>query len=330
MWDGTNRVNRRELLTAGLAAGAGALLLGTTTRIPTAAAADPTGEGSTGDGHGTDAEAAPTALPAAVAGARMLGIFGTAFYTMGYDTTHQASVLYVSGKGAAAGGDGLRLFARIPVEPGSRIVQLDYYGYRDTSGQQLWWLSRRDPTTFQVSDLTSDTVTGSGAISIARTVNELVLPGYDYSVGATSGLGATGEPFVRGAVIQYLPAAGDFFPIAPRRVYDSRVSGGAITGDEERTLTLAVELGTSDQVIPAAATAAAINLTLDQTSPVGWLSVRPAGTAWDGTSTINWSTSGTILANGTTSRLGGDREVTVRCRPGSSTHFLIDVLGYYL
>jgi hypothetical protein len=268
-------------------------------------------------------------MPAAVAGARMIGIYGTAFYTMGYGA-EAASVAYISGKGACATGDGQRLFARIPVAPGARIVRLDYYGFRDTDGGQMWWFSRRDPTTFQVSDLTTDAPWGTGPISANRTVNELVLPGYDYSVGAASGLGATGEPYVRGAVVQFLPPAGDFVPIAPKRVYDSRVSGGRITSDAERTISLATELGTGTVVTPPGATAAAINLTLDQTSSAGWLSVRPAGTAWDGTSTINWSTAGAILANGTTSRLGGDRQVTVRCCPGASTHFLVDVLGYYL
>jgi hypothetical protein len=260
----------------------------------------------------------------------MIGLFGTAFTTTGYAAADAASVAYLSGKGACATGDGSRLFARIPVAPGARIVRLDYYGFRDTNGQQLWWLTRRDPTTFTVTDLASDGPAGVGAFGATRSVSELVLPGYDYSVAATSNSGGTGEPYVRGAVVQYLPSAGDFVPIAPRRVYDSRVSGGRMTSDAERTLSLATELGTGTLVIPPGASAAAVNLTLDQTSAAGWLSVRPAGAAWDGTSTINWSIAGAILANGTTSKLGGDRQVTVRCCPGASTHFLVDVLGYYL
>lgn len=330
-------IRRRELLTSGLAVGAGALLLGGVVPARDAAAGravraagGATGTGSLGDGTEVTAAAVATAMPTPEVGARMIGIFGTAFYTMGYDPSDQASVIYTSGKGAHAGGDGTRLFARIPVDPGARLVRLDYFGFRDTSGQQMWWLSRRDPTQFAVVDVTSDTASGTGAIGATRTVNELVLPGYDYSVGCTSGLGATGEPYARGAVVQYLPAAGDFFPIAPKRVYDSRVHGGRISGGEERTISLALQLLTANLVLPLGATAVAVNLTVDQTEGAGWLSMRPAGTEWDGTSSINWAASGAILANGVTCRLGGNRDVTVRCGGGSSTDFIVDVVGYYL
>jgi hypothetical protein len=145
-------------------------------------------------------------------------------------------------------------------------------------------------------------------------------------------LSTSADPYVRGAVVQYLPPAGDFYPISPKRVYDSRLSGGRLYRAVERTLSVAVELGTANVVVPPGARAVAVNLTIDQTAGAGFLSIRPAGTAWDGTSSINWSGAGATIANGVSSPLGGDREVTVRCggTVDASTHFLIDVVGYYL
>jgi hypothetical protein len=323
-------MRRREVLAAGLAAGTGALLLGRPA-FPSAAAAAPSGEGSTGDGGRLAEAAEPTALPPAVLGARMIGLYGTAFYTVSYDPADTATVVYVSGKGASAGGSGERLFARIPVEPGARIVRVDYYGFRDTSGQQRWWLTQRDPTTFLVEDLFSDPVIGAGALTTGRTTSLLVLPGYDYSVTGSSGESGAAEPYVRGAVVQYLPAAGAFLPITPRRVYDSRVSGGRLTTGIERTISVARELSTLTVVVPAGAVAVAANVTVDQTVGWGWLSARPASSTWSGTSTLNWTATGTTIANGTTCSLGGDRQLTLLCGgAGASAHVIVDVVGYYL
>lgn len=331
----TRGVRRRDVLTGGLAAGAGALLMTAGTPVAAVAAATapapPTGGGSTGAGGSrpvpTDllGQALPTQLP----GSRMVGIWGLSFYTYGFNPTDQATVLYANAKGAHTSGQGVRLHAPIVVPAGARLVRLDYYGFRDANGSQLWWLTRRDPSTFGFTDLTMDSASGTGAITTARTVNELVLPGYEYAVAAETG---PGDPYVRGAVVQYLPPTGDFYPVAPKRVYDSRVSGGVLANGAERTISLATQLGTSTVVIPSGAKAAAINLTLDQTAGGGYLSVRPAGTVWDGTSSINWSSPNISLANGVTTLLGGDRQVTVRCGgiPGTATQFLVDVVGYYL
>lgn len=331
-------VRRRELLTGGLAAGAGALLLGGTTGVSAVAAGRPSRDGPMGDGGAAPSRPLsedpsglmlPQAIPAQIAGAQMMGIYGTSFSTFGYNPTDQASVLYVGGKGAHVSGAGARLHAWIPLRPGSRIVRLDYFGFRDADGTQTWWLMLFDPSTFAVSALTADVASGIGAIGATRVLDELVLPGYEYAVMANS---TSGDPYVRGAIVQFTPPAGDFYPISPKRVYDSRLSGGRLNNALERTLSVAIELGTANVVVPSGARAVAVNLTIDQTAGAGYLSIRPAATAWDGTSSINWSGAGATIANGASSLVGGDRQVTVRCggTVDASTHFLIDVVGYYL
>jgi hypothetical protein len=81
-------------------------------------------------------------------------------------------------------------------------------------------------------------------------------------------------------------------------------------------------------VVPPTATAASITLTVTETENVGgFLSVRPAGTGWAGTSSINWFGAGQNIATTVLTALGGDRQVIVR--GFNATHFLIDVTGYF-
>jgi len=264
----------------------------------------------------------PTSLP----GARMVSLYGTSFHTFGYNTTDNADVLYVGAKGAHVSGAGARLHATIPALPGSRIVQVDYFGFRDTQGTQSWWLMRFDPTSFAVSAVDTHTLTGTGPLTGSREVCGLVLPGYEYAVMAQS---SSGDPYVRGAVVQYLPPAGRFFALTPMRVYDSSISGGRIAAGQERVVSVRQVLGSGKIAVPAGARAVALKLTITRTAGKGWLSVRPAATRWNGTSSIKWPGAGVTLSTCTISGVGGDRELAVRCGGTGSTHFAIDVIGYY-
>jgi hypothetical protein len=266
-------------------------------------------------------------IPALLPGARMVGLYGTSFHTFGYNPTDNAIVLYVAGKGAHVSGAGARLHATIPAPPGSLIVQADYFGFRDTEGNQEWWLMRFDPMSFGPASFSSDTLTGTGPLIGSRAVSELVLPGYEYAVMAQS---SSGDPYVRGAVVQYLPPAGDFFAVTPMRVYDSRISGGRIAAGQERVVSVKRALESGKIAVPAGARAVALNLTIIKTVGKGWLSVRPAGTGWSGTPTIKWSRTPVNLSKCTISGVSSDRELAVRCGGTGSTHFAIDVVGYYL
>ena len=123
-------------------------------------------------------------------------------------------------------------------------------------------------------------------------------------------------------------AAGAFHAISPLRVYDSRSADGPIADGVDRTVSVATAT-TGGPAVPAGATAVAITLTVTNTQGAGgFLAVRPAGTGYAGTSSINWFGPGQNLAATVISQLGGDRQLTVRggFQPAD---FLIDVTGYY-
>jgi hypothetical protein len=139
--------------------------------------------------------------------------------------------------------------------------------------------------------------------------------------------------FRRGAA-----SATSFFPLNPGRVYDSRwpVFGNAkillgqnrVVSVKDRRRILpddgAVDLA---DFVPVGARAIAYNLTVTDTTGGGYLSVTPGDAATFSASTINWAGSGQSLANGTVGTLDAAR--TIKVFAGGTTHFLIDIVGYY-
>lgn len=140
-----------------------------------------------------------------------------------------------------------------------------------------------------------------------------------------------------GYVAPAVPPA--FFPIAPKRVYDSRFVAplGPLASATNRVILVANGYATDSatldlpNVVPAGATAIAYNVTIANTIGAGYLSVNPGDATVLGGSSINWFTSGLSLANGLVVKLDANRQIKVFCGPGGgSADFIIDVLGYYL
>jgi hypothetical protein len=132
--------------------------------------------------------------------------------------------------------------------------------------------------------------------------------------------------------------AGQFHAIDPSRVYDSRVpqpSPGALASGTSRTITVRNSRTTdagaivNPDLVPAGATAISFNLTIADTVGSGYLAVNAGGDNSIRASSINWSTSGQVLANGLVVKLDASRQITVVCGGGGSTNFVVDVLGYY-
>lgn len=134
------------------------------------------------------------------------------------------------------------------------------------------------------------------------------------------------------------PQPTSFFPLTPGRVYDSRwaVFGSAkILAGENRQISIkdrrriSPDDGAVDLVdfVPAGAKAIAYNLTATDTVGVGFLAATPGDATTFATSAINWASAGLSIANG--SVVSVDAARTIKVFAGGSTHFIIDVVGYY-
>jgi hypothetical protein len=135
-------------------------------------------------------------------------------------------------------------------------------------------------------------------------------------------------------------SAGAFVPIVPVRVYDSRWVGvpglvtGIITPGTVRTIPVAngrSSTGTVTQpnAVPAGASAVTMNITVDNTVERGNIAIVPGGVLTSATSSINWSSTGMVVANGITVRLNAtDRTVNALGR-SNNANLIVDVTGYY-
>jgi hypothetical protein len=154
--------------------------------------------------------------------------------------------------------------------------------------------------------------------------------------------GVASLTFCNGIRVRYTPPVSGFVPITPARVYDSRLNmapdaNGAIATGSNRTVSVAdardVTTGAiTGALVPATAKALAYTLTVAGTVASGFLAVNPGGVTTVSASTINWSAAGSAFANTGVVRIDSSRTVTVVAGgpATSSTHFIIDVVGYYL
>ncbi|MEO6124702.1 MAG: hypothetical protein ABIR32_13440 [Ilumatobacteraceae bacterium] len=128
-----------------------------------------------------------------------------------------------------------------------------------------------------------------------------------------------------------------FVPINPFRALDSRdyVDGYLFAGDTWAFDVISDQSGGAR--IPTGAVAVTYNLTVTDTSGGGgYIAIYPANIDWPGNSSVNWTASGTTLANGGTVAIGnfnGPGKVEVYVGPAggpTGTDFLIDITGYYI
>jgi len=121
--------------------------------------------------------------------------------------------------------------------------------------------------------------------------------------------------------------------VGPVRVYDSRKypdDTGRITGGEERLVGIGVWPG-SQQPFPVVPdhVQAVVSLTLDATQGSGYLALLAPDDHYLFHSNINWYADGQIIAVTTIAGVGEGASVWVKAGGPGSTHFTIDVLGYF-
>ncbi|MFC4614999.1 SpoIID/LytB domain-containing protein [Cellulomonas algicola] len=119
-----------------------------------------------------------------------------------------------------------------------------------------------------------------------------------------------------------LRGAGSYVPLTPTRVLDTRDTFSALGGGRRADVVVAGKAG-----VPADASAVVLNVTAVGTSVAGHLRVWPAGSAMPNTSVVNTDPA-RVQASLVTVALGGGGAVSVY-NPVGTTHYLVDVLGYY-
>lgn len=132
--------------------------------------------------------------------------------------------------------------------------------------------------------------------------------------------------------------AGAFHPVTPIRAYDSRIDTYAVSGPmglgEVRTVSVAdghdpQGLLLAADVVPEQATAIAYNLTITATTGLGFLAIAPGDVTEVTSSAINWAADDVSIANAGVVKLDDQRQVNVTNANAGTTHFIIDITGFY-
>jgi hypothetical protein len=227
--------------------------------------------------------------------------------------------------------------AAIDVPAGSLVVDIVFFLYQ-TSGQQLCavQLYHLAAATSSYEILLSQTADGTGVLTLSAAAFSAGLPRLITQNDALTAFVWRGaqSAVCRGIRVDYMPpatgvgaAGGGLTPIPPARVYDSRHAGGKLANGEERPVSLASALSGAP-VVPPGATAAFITLTVTDTEgPGGYVAAFPGGTAWAGTSSVNWFGAGQNLATAAMVALGANRDIVLRGGT-ANTHVIVDVTGY--
>jgi hypothetical protein len=113
-----------------------------------------------------------------------------------------------------------------------------------------------------------------------------------------------------------------FHALTPCRLLDTRTSTPLSAG-VERTVAVAGSCG-----VPSTARAVAAIVTAVQPTSDGFVRLYPAGEAAPNTSAINY-TAGKARANNGMFGLGTGGNLTAVCGPAGTTHFVVDVSGYF-
>jgi hypothetical protein len=128
-----------------------------------------------------------------------------------------------------------------------------------------------------------------------------------------------------------LCAGGEFFPVTPQRVFDTRDGTGGRTGALPFGQAADVAVTGVAGVPGSGVLAVALNITVDQPNQPGYLTAYPAGTAAPVASNVNF-TPGNPVANFVVVGVGVGGRVSVSPgppTPNAQTHVIVDVVGYY-
>ena len=200
----------------------------------------------------------------------------------------------------------------------------------NNNGQVVGWLSQPSATN-PVQQVPAGAFLASGGQ--LYDLNTLVPA--DQELGAArvfveaTGINDSGAILANSAHSAYLltPTAGQFVPVTPCRLVDTRTGPGAfggpwLGGGATRTF----DIPQSACGIPATATAYALNVTVLPHGPLQYLTVWPAGQARPPVSTLN-AMQGDVVANAALVAAGQSGGVSVYAT--DATDVILDIDGYF-
>jgi hypothetical protein len=117
---------------------------------------------------------------------------------------------------------------------------------------------------------------------------------------------------------------GRFTAVTPKRVLDTREGAGTPVGAGQ-SINVTVTGGST--TVPAGASGVALNVTVDQPTSAGFLTVWPTGEARPLASSHNF-VPGLTVANLVLAKVGSGGQVSI-FNSGGSTHVVADVVGYF-
>jgi hypothetical protein len=139
-------------------------------------------------------------------------------------------------------------------------------------------------------------------------------------------------PAAAAAGVQALVTGAAFHAIAPYRSFDSRQFPVRIPSGGGSIMAPWMD-STGATRIPIDVPAVSYNITVTETTGSGFVAIYPYGTDFPGVSSVNWSGNGVTVANNGTVRTGEGfgfgRHIQALVAGGGSTHFILDVTGYY-
>ena len=128
-----------------------------------------------------------------------------------------------------------------------------------------------------------------------------------------------------------------YVPISPCRIVDTRKAGGKLAANATRSFYVSGATGFAAQGgassgcgVPLAAAAASVALTSTQASGAGRVVAYPAGTTAPGALMLTYTASATVTSTPTIALTPGAAKQVTAKNFSSSTHLVVDVLGYYV
>ena len=120
---------------------------------------------------------------------------------------------------------------------------------------------------------------------------------------------------------------GEFTPVTPTRILDTRDGTGGISGPFGSQQTSSIQIEGAGGLPGDGVGAVVLNVTVTGTTAGSFLTLFPSGTGRPFSSNLNWD-GGTTIANLVTVRVGSNGRVSIFNHAGSA-HVIVDVMGFY-